>query len=127
MSIAFSILLFLHLIGAALVFGLWVAHFKKGIVVPGQFHAALLQVVTGFALYFIQMGNGMQLNHMMIGIKMVIALVITVAAFMGQKKYKAARALGTPEAGKNIALAHTVGGLALVNIAIAVFMQYPQI
>lgn len=127
MSIAFSILLFLHLIGAALVFGLWVAYFKKGIVVPGQFHAALLQVVTGFALYFIQMGNGMQLNHMMIGIKMVIALVITVTAFMGQKKYKAARALGTPEAGKNIALAHTVGGLALVNIAIAVFMQYPQI
>lgn len=127
MSIAFSILIFLHIIGAALVFGLWVANFKKGIVLPGQFHAALLQVVTGFALYFMQMAENMQLNHMMIGIKMVIALVITVAAFMGQKKYKAARALGTPEAGKNIALAHTVGGLALVNIAIAVFMQYPQI
>lgn len=127
MSIAFSILLFLHIIGAALVFGLWVANFKKGIVLPGQFHAALLQVVTGFALYFMQMADNMQLNHMMIGIKMVIALVIAVAAFMGQKKYKAARALGTPEAGKNVALAHTVGGLALINIAIAVFMQYPQI
>lgn len=127
MSIAFSILLFLHIIGASLVFGLWVANFKKGIVLPGQFHAALLQVVTGFALYFMQMAENMQLNHMMIGIKMVVALVIAAAAFMGQKKYKAARALGTPESGKNIALAHTVGGLALINIAIAIFMQYPQI
>lgn len=127
MSIAFSILLFLHIIGATLVFGLWIANFKKGIVLPGQFHASLLQLITGFALYFMQMANNMQLDHMMIGIKMVIALVITVAAFMGQKKYKVAKALGTPEAGKNIALAHTVGGLALINIAIAVFMQYPQI
>ncbi|MGV3246056.1 hypothetical protein [Rothia sp. 11254D007CT] len=127
MAIAFSILLFLHIVGAAMVFGLWLGTFKQGIVLPGQFHAALLQVVTGFALYFIQMSQNMALNHMMIGIKMVIALVIAVAAFMGQKKYKAARALGTPENGKNVALAHTVGGLALLNIAIAVFMQYPQI
>ncbi|WP_237221773.1 hypothetical protein [Rothia nasimurium] len=127
MTIAFSILLFLHLVGAAMVFGIWIGTFKKGIVLPGQFHAALLQVVTGFALYFIQMAHNMQLNHMMIGIKMVIALVIAVAAFMGQKKYKAAKALGTPEAGKNIGLAHTVGGLALINIGIAVFMQGPLI
>ena len=127
MSIAFSILLFLHLVGAAMVFGIWTATFKQGVVLPGQFHAALLQVVTGFALYFMQMADGMDLNHMMIGIKMVIALVIAVAAFMGQKKYKAAKALGTPEAGKNIGLAHAVGGLALINIGIAVFMQYPQI
>ncbi|ORC18868.1 MULTISPECIES: hypothetical protein [Rothia] len=127
MAIAFSILLFLHIVGAAMVFGIWLGTFKKGIVLPGQFHAALLQVVTGFGLYFIQMAENMTLNHMMIGIKIVLALVITGAAFMGQKKYKAARALGTPESGRNVALAHTVGGLALINIAIAVFMQYPAI
>ena len=127
MAIAFSILLFLHIVGAAMVFGIWLGTFKKGVVLPGQFHAALLQVVTGFGLYFIQMAENMTLNHMMIGIKIVLALVIAGAAFMGQKKYKAARALGTPEAGRNVALAHTVGGLALINIAIAVFMQYPAI
>ncbi|MDO4898830.1 MAG: hypothetical protein Q3965_05915 [Rothia sp. (in: high G+C Gram-positive bacteria)] len=124
MSIAIAILVFLHILGAAMVFGMWAGNFKKGIVLPGQFHAALLQVVTGFALYFIQMSQQAHLNHMMIGIKMVVALVIAVAAFMGQKKYKAARAVGRPEDARNIGLAHTVGGLALVNIAIAVFMQY---
>ncbi|WP_237202542.1 hypothetical protein [Rothia endophytica] len=123
MSIAFSILLALHLIGASLVFGIWVANLKKGIVVPGQFHAALLQLITGFAMYFWQMSQGMVLNHMMIGIKMLLALIIAIAAFMGQKKYKAALAVGRPEDAKNIALAHTVGGLALVNILIAVFMN----
>lgn len=123
MSILITVLLFLHIVGASLVFGLWVANFSKGIVVPGQFHAALLQVVTGFGLYFVQMAQGNTgINHMAIGIKIVFALVIAVAAFIGQNKYKAAKALGTPEAGRNVALAHTVGGLALVNMAIAVFL-----
>lgn len=127
MSIAFSILLFLHLLGAAMVFGIWVATFKQGVVLPGQFHAALLQVLTGFALYFIQMAEGMTLNHMAIGIKMVFALLIALAAFKGQKLYKQAKAAGDPKAGRNVALAHTVGGLSLLNIALAVFMQYPSI
>lgn len=125
MSIAITVLIALHIIGASMVFGMWVANLKKGIVLPGQFHAALLQLITGFALYFIRMSQDMQLNHMLIGIKMLLALIIAVAAFMGQKKYKAARAVGRPEDGKNIGLAHTVGGLALVNILIAVLISNP--
>lgn len=123
MDIAISVLIFLHVVGAALVFGIWVANFKKAIVLPGQFHAALLQVVTGFALFFIYMAQGMELNHMKLGIKILIALVIAVAAFVGQKKYKTARATGDLSLARNIPLAHTVGGLALVNIALATLIS----
>lgn len=123
MTIATNILVFLHVLGATMVVGIWIANFKKGTVVPGQFHASLLQVVTGFALYFIAMSqHGDSLNtmfHMQVGIKMVIGLIIAIAAFLGQKKYKAARASGNLDAARNVALAHTVGGLGLVNIAIA--------
>ena len=125
MDIAIIVLIVLHLIGAALVFGIWAGNFKKGITVPGQFHAACLQLVTGFALYFIEMttvssnGGSLPTNfHMFTGIKIVLGIIITIAAYFGQKKYKAGRASGSIEASKNIALAHTVGGFALINIVL---------
>lgn len=122
MEIAMTILLFLHIVSIAMVFGMWAGNFKRAIVLPGQFHASILALLTGFAMYFIQMSHHAQLNHMAIGIKMLLAIIICVAAFMGQKKYKAGQASGSIEAGRNIALSHTVGGLALVNIALAMFI-----
>ena len=126
MAIATSILVFLHVLGATMVVGIWIANFKKGIVVPGQFHAALLQIVTGFSLYFIMMSNlGSESNtmfHMYVGIKMLLGIIVAIAAFFGQKKYKKARATGNLEAARNIPLAHTVGGLGLINIAIATIL-----
>ncbi|MDO4251669.1 MAG: hypothetical protein Q4C74_00295 [Rothia sp. (in: high G+C Gram-positive bacteria)] len=123
MTIATHLLVFLHVLGATMVVGIWIANFKKNIVVPGQFHAACLQVLTGFALYFIQMSNlpenSATLFHMQVGIKMVLGLIIALLAFIGQRQYKAARASGDLDAAGNIALAHAVGGLGLINIAIA--------
>lgn len=130
MDITIQVLLILHVIGAALVFGMWAGNFKKGIVLPGQFHASLLQLITGFALYFIQMTQMTQMGensptffHMFAGIKILLAIIISVAAFFGQKKYKAGRATGSIEAGKSILLAHTVGGFALINIILGVLLH----
>lgn len=126
MEILTSILVFLHVVGATMVVGIWIANFKKGIVVPGQFHAALLQLVTGFALYFIMMSNlGPESNttfHMNVGIKMLLGIIIAIAAYFGQKKYKWARANDNMELARNIPLAHTVGGLGFINIAIATLL-----
>ncbi len=123
MTIATNILVFLHVLGAAMVVGIWIANFKKGNVVPGQFHAACLQLITGFALYFIQMStmgdSSNTMFHMQVGIKMVLGIIVAIAAFFGQRKYKEARASGNIDAARNVALAHTVGGLGLINIAIA--------
>ncbi|MGO3866150.1 MAG: hypothetical protein ACTJH5_14460, partial [Glutamicibacter arilaitensis] len=60
----------------------------------------------------IEAGDGSP-NHMKIGIKTVIAIVILVAAFLGRKKLKNGEEVPT-------GIAHAVGGLALINIAIAV-------
>ncbi len=120
MAIATSILVFLHVLGATMVVGIWLGTFKRGVVLPGQFHAALLQIITGFALYFIGMSGNAQMPtayHMVVGIKMVLGLCVAVAAFLGQKKYKAAKLAGNPEAGRNVALAHATGGLGLIALA----------
>ena len=42
-----NILVFLHIIGAAIIIGLWIAHFRTPKVLPGQFPAALLTLLTG--------------------------------------------------------------------------------
>lgn len=122
MEIIMNILLFLHIVSISLVFGIWVGNFKRAIVVPGQFHASVLALATGFGMYFIRMDQEMQISHMVVGIKMLLAIIICAAAFKGQLKYKQARAAGTPEAGRSIPLAHAVGGLALINIALAMFI-----
>ncbi|WP_129659158.1 hypothetical protein [Rothia uropygialis] len=112
MSVLMSILLFLHIVGAALVFGLWVAYFKTPRVVPVQFYAALLQVVTGLLMFgLLEMGGG-AVDHIKLGVKLVIGLVIAVVAFIGQRKFKRGEQVST-------GIAHAVGGFSLINIAVA--------
>ncbi|WAP50893.1 hypothetical protein OL239_13020 [Arthrobacter sp. ATA002] len=107
-----SFLVFLHILGAAIIVGLWFARIKNPTVMPGQFHGALLQLVTGLALVAVaEMGDG-DVNHMKVGIKLLIALVIAVMAFIGQRKYKKDEPVGK-------GLANGVGILTIVNIALA--------
>lgn len=107
-----SVLLFLHIVGAALVFGLWVAYFKPPRVVPAQYYATLLQVVTGLIMFGMLEMQGGAVNHAKLGVKLVIGLVIAVVAFIGQRKYKRGEEVPT-------GIAHAVGGLSLINIAVA--------
>jgi len=112
MDFLHSFLVFLHILGAGLIVGIWVAKIKNPTVMPGQFHAALLQLVTGLLLVGLnEMGDG-EVNHIKVGVKLVVALVIAVMAFIGQRKYKKDQ----PVSG---ALANGVGILTVVNIALA--------
>ena len=90
---------------------LWIAHFRTPKVLPGQFHASLLMLVTGLLLVGIAEVTGSP-NHIKIAVKILIALGIAIAAFIGQRKYKAGEPIST-------GLAHAVGGLAVVNVAVA--------
>ena len=112
MDILHSFLVFLHILGAAIIVGLWFARIKNPTVMPGQFHGAVLQLVTGLALVAVnEMGDG-DVNHMKVGIKLLIALVIAVLAFIGQRRYKKDEKVST-------GLANSVGILTIVNIALA--------
>lgn len=111
MHILTGILVFLHIIGASLIIGLWVAHFRTPKVLPGQFHASLLMLVTGLILVGIaEMSGGV--NHIKIAVKILLALGVAIAAFIGQRKHKAGEPIST-------GLEHAVGGLAVINVAVA--------
>lgn len=114
MTFVHSIALFIHFVGAAAMVGGWLATFRKPTVLQWQHIGAWLQLGSGLALVgLLEMGDG-EVNHIKIGVKLLILLGALVAAFIGRRKVKRGEAV-------SVGLAHAVGGLALLNIAIAVF------
>lgn len=136
MEFLHSLLLATHLIGASLLVGtLFVQMRAKAahnftIMLVG----ASLQLLSGIALYGLAMAGDGEPNHMKLGIKGVIAVIVFVAALIGFLRQKAIRKeQSTLKAGgaqivadvaverKLLPFFHTAGGLALVNLLIAVF------
>jgi peptidoglycan/LPS O-acetylase OafA/YrhL len=108
-------LIFLHILGAAAIFGGWLANFKKPTVTQWQFIGAIVQVVTGLALVGIAEANATPdspVNHAKIAVKLIVALVILVAAIIGYRKAVKGQEVST-------GLAHAVGGMAFIDIAVA--------
>lgn len=112
MSILISLLVFAHILGAAALVGGWLATFKTPTVTLWQWIGALVQLVSGLALVGIFEAQGSDLNHVKIAVKLLLAIGVAVAAFIGRRK--AVRGETVPTG-----LAHAVGGLALINVAVA--------
>jgi hypothetical protein len=112
MIIVYNIVVFLHIVGAAMIVGIWIGNMKKPTVHPRQFDGAATQLLTGIVLMGLIPALDMDANYFKLGVKFAIALAVVVLAFIGRRKYKN---------GEDISkgLAHSVGGLALANIAIA--------
>lgn len=114
MEFLHTTLVFFHLLGAAALVGGWLATFRTPTVGLFQFIGAWVQLVTGILLVGLaSMGDG-SLNHIKVTVKLVILIGILVAAWIGRRKVKRGETVST-------GLAHAVGGLALVNIGLAVF------
>jgi len=117
MSILFSILVFLHIVGAAMIVGYWIATIKTPTVHPRQRDGAFLKLLTGIAMMgLLPLMPDADPNYFKLGIKFAIALAVGVLAFMGRRKYKKDEPISK-------GLAHGVGGLALLNVAIATLWQ----
>jgi hypothetical protein len=112
MTILYNIVVFLHIVGAAMIVGIWIGQMKKPTVHPRQFDGAMTQLLTGIILMGLIPALDMDANYAKLGTKFVIALAVAVLAFIGRRKYKAGEPVSP-------GLAHAVGGLALLNIAIA--------
>ncbi|BCW35718.1 hypothetical protein StoSoilA2_17740 [Arthrobacter sp. StoSoilA2] len=113
MSILFSILVFLHIVGAAMIVGYWIATIKTPTVHPRQRDGAFLQLLTGIAMMgLLPLMPDADPNYFKLGIKFAIGVAVAVLAVIGSRKVKNGEPVST-------GLAHGVGGLALVNIAIA--------
>ncbi|MDV8148522.1 MULTISPECIES: hypothetical protein [Arthrobacter] len=116
MDIVYNIMVFLHIVGAAMIVGIWIGNMKKPTVHPRQFDGAALQLITGIVMMGLIPALDMEANYFKLGIKFAIALAVAVLAFMGRRKYKKDEPISK-------GLAHSVGGLALLNVAIATLWQ----
>lgn len=114
MDFLLTLLLFLHILGAAALVGGWLAHFKTPTVGVWQWAGALTQLLTGLLMVGLAEMQDSTLDYVWVAVKLLIALVVAVAAFLGRRRVKAGE--DVPKG-----LAHAVGGMALVNIAVAVF------
>ncbi|MCA4132742.1 hypothetical protein [Arthrobacter sp. M4] len=112
MNIVYNVMVFLHIVGAAMIIGIWIGNMKKPIVHPRQFDGAMTQLVTGIVMMGLIPALGKDANYFKLGIKFAIALAVAVLAFIGMRRFKK---------GEDVSkgLAHGVGGLALLNAAIA--------
>jgi len=138
MDFLHSLLVATHLIGASLLVGTFFLQMRAKaahnftIMLVG----ASLQLVSGVALYGLAMAGDGEPNHMKLGIKGLIALVVFVAALIGFLRQKAIRkekanltaggavSVGNVELERRLLpFFHAAGGLALVNLLIAVFWR----
>lgn len=114
MELLHASLVFFHILGAAALLGGWLATFRTPTVGIFQFIGAWVQLVTGILLVGVnEMGDG-SVNHIKIGVKLAILLVILVTAWIGRRKVKKNEPVP-------VGIAHAVGGLTLVNVGLAIF------
>lgn len=118
MDFLHSALVFLHILGAAALVGGWLATFRSPTVGIFQMAGAWVQLITGLLLVGLaemaREEGDPSVNHVKIALKLVILIGVLVAAIIGRRKVKKGEDVST-------GLAHAVGGLALINIGIAVF------
>jgi FtsH-binding integral membrane protein len=112
MEILRDVLVFLHFIGLAAVFGgLFVQlRAEQRVVNSAVVHGILTQLVTGLLLVGVLEADDAHVDNVKIGVKLAVALVIAVLAFANRKK---------PSLPSGLFFG--LLGLTVLNIAVAVF------
>lgn len=114
MDFLYTLLVILHFVGLASLLGGFLVQMKavakgKGVIHAAMVHGALTQLVTGLLMVGLaEMGDG-DVNHMKIGIKLAVLIVITVLVFVYRKK-----------ASVPAWVLWAIGALTLTNVVIAV-------
>ena len=113
-------LVVLHFIGLAALLGGFLVQIKAlraktAEILPAMVHGAWTMFITGILLVGVRewelaLGGGSDLDHMKIGVKALVALVILVIVLLKKKQKPVSSAvLGA------------IGGLTLLNVVLAVF------
>lgn len=108
------IFLALHFISVAAVLGGWFANFKRPTVTTSQWWGSIGMLISGLVLATIVSIVG-DPNHMKLGIKALLGVIVFVAALIGRRKINSGESVGK-------GIAHAVGGMALINVLVAVFI-----
>lgn len=112
MELMRDILVFFHFIGMAALFGGLFVQLQADprVVNNAVLHGVVTQVVTGLLLVGILEGMDPEVDHAKVGVKLAVALLIAVLAFVNRKKPS------IPDG-----LFFGLVGLTVLNIAVAVF------
>ena len=108
------LLVFLHLLGMALLVGMFLIQRRQPAGSPllqGWLHVAALQLITGLALQLLAPATDQHYNQVKLGIKMLVLLVIGALALV-----YVIRRVPAPKW-----LPPSLLGLVVVNVGIAVF------
>ncbi|MEV6163703.1 hypothetical protein AB0L71_17535 [Streptomyces sp. NPDC052052] len=113
MDVLINVFVALHIIGIAALLGGFLTQMKAmgagtARFVPAMLHGALTMLVTGVALVGLDESDGRQLNHIKIGIKLLILIVILALVYIKRDEEKVDKGAFA-----------AVGGLTLANIFIA--------
>lgn len=115
MEFLYDVLVVLHFVGLAALLGGWLVQLSAPtkVVNRSMVDGALTQLVTGLALVGIAEAalDDEDVNHMKVGIKLLILLVITVLAWVNRRKESVP-----------VGVWAAIGALTLVNIIVAVFV-----
>ncbi|MDD9206839.1 hypothetical protein PU560_10225 [Georgenia sp. 10Sc9-8] len=110
MDILHGILLVLHMLGWAIVLGASVVNLRPPRIAKGVTHGAITALVTGLLMVgTLEMGDA-DVNHVKIGIKLLVAAVVTAMAVYGARR----------EDKVTTGYVGALAGLTALNIAIAV-------
>lgn len=107
-------ILAVHFLGLAAIVGAFFVQmrakdgFATGVVLTG----AITQLITGLALVGVSQAGGRDVDNVKIAVKLGIAVVVLVAAIIAHVQRR--------RGGKVRPAFHTAGGLAVVNVLVAV-------
>lgn len=106
-----DVVLILHFLGLAAIIGGFLVQTRSAekTIQPAMLHGALTQLVTGVILVGLNEALDSDIVYAKIGVKLGIALVVTVLALVNRTKRPVATGVWA-----------AVGGLAVVNVAVAV-------
>ena len=108
-------LVLIHLAGMAVPVGVFLTGMKKKSDYPftAMMWAAIVQLVTGTLLVGVGYGLGESPDNAKIGVKLILVVAVLVATIIGRKRQAKGEAKIQP-------FFHAAGGLATVNLIIAV-------
>ena len=125
MTVVHDLILITHFIGLALIVGPFFLQMRSraNFAFPLVFTGTIIQLATGLLLVgLLEMAAAADpdevVNHAKVGVKLTLALIAFIAALIGYRRQK--KAGGTEVERKLMPFFHTAGGLAVINIFIAV-------
>lgn len=115
MATAYMVLGLLHWAGLLLIVVGYFMSFNRETVHPLMVWGARLQLLIGLGLVGVLEMNGAQMNHMMVGIKLVLALGVVALAEIANSKAKKGQ--------RRPALVHASFVLAVVAALVGMFFM----